>query len=187
MKKTKRRKKNVRKEHRAVIKNANETTKKVAREDSGSGIFIEKNLTNFIICAKLIMIRQNNPSTKCSILESKFVCCNCIGWRIPSRGLRSRAWYQTRQDWMRLEPIPELPGPGRYYKCLVPLLGKIREKFEKNLGRDYSVPLRKSLEWSYTKIMIHFTDEFTTENQLKLISLGNSFINHWGLKKFQSV
>ena len=52
-------KKFVRKEHRAIIKNANETTKKVAREDSGSGIFIEKNLTNSTKCVKLIMIRQN--------------------------------------------------------------------------------------------------------------------------------
>ena len=36
---------------------------------------------------------------------------------------------------LRLETIPKLPGPGRYYKCLVLLLGTIREKFGKNLGR----------------------------------------------------
>ena len=53
-----------------------------------------------------------------------------------SRGLRSRARYQTRQDWMRLETIPELPGPGRDYFFMVPLLGKIWEKFGKNSGRD---------------------------------------------------
>ena len=44
---------------------------------------------------------------------------------------------------MRLETIPELPGPGRDYKCLVLLLRTIQEKF--GMGRDCSVPLGKFL------------------------------------------
>ena len=52
------------------------------------------------------------------------------------RGLRSRSRYQMRQDWTRLETISELLGQGQYNKCLVMLLGTIREKFGKNLGRD---------------------------------------------------
>ena len=55
---------------------------------------------------------------------------------VTIRGLRSRALYQTRQDWTRLETNPELPGSGRYYKCLVLLLGTIREKYGKKSGRD---------------------------------------------------
>ena len=65
---------------------------------------------------------------------------------VESRGLHSRARYQTRRDWTRLETIPKLPGPGRDYFFMVPLLGKIREKF--GTGRDYSVLLGKSLGWS---------------------------------------
>ena len=55
---------------------------------------------------------------------------------ILGRGLRSRARYQTRRDRTRLETIPEWPGPGRDYFFMVPLLGKIQEKFGKNSGRD---------------------------------------------------
>ena len=67
---------------------------------------------------------------------------NMTEW-ICHRGLHSRARYQTRRDRTRLETIPE--WPGRDYFFMVPLLGKIREKF--GTGRDYSVPLGKSLEW----------------------------------------
>ena len=52
-------------------------------------------------------------------------------------------WDETRRDW---KAIPELAGPGQDYFFMVPLLGKIWEKF--GMGLDYSVPLGKSLEWS---------------------------------------
>ena len=53
-----------------------------------------------------------------------------------TRGLRSRAPFkrdETRRDW---KAIPELAGPGQDYFFMVPLLGKIREKFKKNSGWD---------------------------------------------------
>ena len=47
---------------------------------------------------------------------------------------------ETRRDW---KPLPELAVPGQDNYFLVPLLEKIRVKFE--TGRDYSAPLGKFL------------------------------------------
>ena len=57
---------------------------------------------------------------------------------------------------MRLETIPEFPGPGRDYFFMVPLLGKIREKFGKNSGRDGTTREKSWMVLKWTAIQEFF-------------------------------
>ena len=76
------------------------------------------------------------------------VSLNLYPVMVANRGLRSRTRYQTRQDWTRLETIPELLGPGQDYFFQVTLLGKIWEKF--GTGRLYLHKLFKQLDQNFS-------------------------------------